>query len=326
MTENDYKKILILRFGAIGDVVLTTALFRSIKNFDSDAKIHYVTFRTPSLLIQNDPDLEKVWILEGKTYKQILILAKELKKEYFDVFINLQPSIKTWIFGLMLRAKKTLTYKKTFKLHAVENFWKTAKPIFKDIILDNKIKIYLPEEARKNAKQLITSDKKLVCFNTGANSTRQGRKWALEHWIYLAKNLIEKYNCQIILTGSEEDAKDANVLIDISPNIKSFCGQLSLVDSAALLEKCDLVISGDTGPLHIATALGTPVIGLYGSMLILRTGPYGKNNFALKSDMECIPCNRRKCKFLKKGQIYAPCMIKLKPHTILKVIEENSLI
>ncbi len=317
--NNKFKKVLILRFGAIGDVVHTTALFRSLKSYNPEMEIHYVTFKAPSLLIENDPDLQKIHILEGKTYKHLINLAKALKKEKFNVFINLQPSIKTKIFGLILGAKKTLTYKKTFKLHAVENFWKTAKPLFKDIILPEEIKIHLLEDDKEKAKSLIDTDKKLIGFNIGANSARQGRKYPLEHWKILAKELIDKHNCKIVLTGSNEDAEEAEKLLDISPEIVSFCGKLSLTESAALLQRCDLVISGDTGPLHIATAVGTKVIGLYGSMPILRTGPYGKNHFALKSEMECIPCNRRKCKFLKKGEQFTPCLLKLTPDKILNI-------
>ena len=115
MSKNKCKKILILRFGAIGDVVHTTALFRSLKNYDSELEIHYATFKTPYSLIENDPDLEKVWILEGKIYKHLINHAKELRKEKFDLFINLQPSIKTKVFSLILGAKKSLTYKKNFQ-------------------------------------------------------------------------------------------------------------------------------------------------------------------------------------------------------------------
>ena len=319
--KNKLKKILILRFGAIGDVVHTTALFRSLKKYDPEIEIHYATFKAPSVLIENDPDLVKIWILEGKTYKHLLNFARELRKEKFDVFINLQPSIKTKIFSIILGAKKTVTYKKTFKLHAVENFWRTAKPIFKDIVLDKELKIYLQDEVKEKVNSLIQTDKKLIGFNIGATASRQGRKWPTTHWIDFAKALINKYNCQIVLTGSNEDAEEAKILENISPNITSFCGKLSLVESAALLECCHLVISGDTGPLHIATAVGTKVIGLYGAAPISRTGPYGNNNFALKSEMNCISCNRRKCKFLKNKELDTPCLINLKPENVLNIID-----
>jgi len=322
MNDKNFKKILILRFGAIGDVVHTTALFRSLKNYDSEIKIHYATFKTPAVLIEKDPDLEKVWVLEGKTYKHLIKLAKDMRKEKFDVFINLQPSIKTKVFSLFLGSKKTLTYKKTFNLHAVENFWITAKPIFKDILLDKEIKIYLPDEAKERIKSLIEPDNKLVGFNMGVSSVRKGRKWPLDYWTELAKMLIAKYNCQIVLTGSTEDVEEAKIIENSSPNITSFCGKLSLTESAALMQRCNLIISADTGPLHIATAVETFAIGLYGAAPISRTGPFGNNSFALKSDMDCIPCNRRKCKFLKKDEQYSPCLLKLMPDKVLDVIND----
>jgi len=321
MKNKAFKKILILRFGAIGDVVHTTALFRSLKKYNPETEIHYAASKSPLLLIENDPDLEKTWILEDKTYKYLINLAKKLQKEKFDVFINLQPSIKTKIFGLILGAKKTLTYKKTFKLNAVENFWKTAKPIFKDIILDKETKIYLDNNLREKAKNLIQTDKKIIGFNIGANSARQGRKWPLEHWMRLAESIINKYNCIIVLTGSNEDAEEAKILAETSSDIISFCGELTITESAALLEKCDILISGDTGPLHIAAAIGTQVIGLYGSSPVSRTGPYGEGHFAIKSDADCIPCNKRKCRFLKKDMDYTPCLMKLTPDKVLKVID-----
>lgn len=322
MSKNKCKKILILRFGAIGDVVHTTALFRSLKNYDSKLEIHYATFKTPYALIENDPDLEKVWILEGKTYKHLINHAKELRKEKFDLFINLQPSIKTKVFSLILGAKKSLTYKKTFKLHAVENFWKTAKPLFKDIVLDDKIKIYLPEPSREKIKSIINTHKRIIGFNMGVSTTRQGRKWPKEYWIELANSLLAIYNCQIVLTGAKEDAEEAEIVAEASSEIVSYCGKLSLTESAALMGKCSVFISGDTGPLHVATALGTQTIGLYGAAPISRTGPYGDKHFALKSDIECIPCNRRKCKFLKKGEQFTPCLLNIKPEIVLKTIND----
>lgn len=314
------KKILILRFGAIGDVIHSTALFRSLKNFDPDLSIHYLTFKTPSLLIENDPDLDKVWVLENKSYKTLIKISKELKKEKFDVFINLQPSIRTKFLSFITQAKFNLTYKKTFKLHAVENFWHTAKPLFKDIVLPDELKLHLPEQAKEKISSL-DENKILIGFNIGTSPSRQGRKWPIKYWKKLAKEILDNYDCEIILTGSKEDSEEAKKFLDISPKIKSFCGKLNIVESAALLSKCNLAISSDTGPLHIATAVGTPVIGLYGAAPISRTGPYGKSNIAVKSDRDCVPCNKRLCKFTKKGELYSPCLLDIKPDTIYKNIK-----
>jgi ADP-heptose:LPS heptosyltransferase len=315
------KKILIFRFGAIGDIVHSTALFRSIKKLYPEISIHYLTGETPSLLLKNDPDLSRVWIARQRSYKYLINLAGELRKEKFDLCINLQPSIRTMIFAQFIRAGKNLIYRKTYKLHAAKNFWITAKPVFKDIILDDELKIYISKKTERKISQLGLA-KNVIGFNMGANNARQGRKWPFKHWQELAEKIINKYDSEIVLTGSAEDSDSAVKLLEIFPDIKSFCGELNLEETAALLSKCDIVISGDTGPLHIATAVETYVIGLYGAMPILRTGPYGKNNFAISSDRNCVPCNRRKCKFLKKGESYTPCMEDITSDKVFAVIEE----
>ena len=319
--SSDIRKILIFRLGAIGDIVHTTALYRSLKKHNPHLSIQYLTGIVPSLLINNDPDLDQVWIAEQKSYKYLSKLAKKLKKEEFDLFINLQPSIRTKIFSYLIKAKKNLTYKKTFKLHAVENFWITAKPLFKDSEIDKEITIYIPDEIREKTADLISEN--TIGLNIGANNARQGRKWPIEHWKELTKELIDKYDYKIVLTGSAEDEKLAKELLSISSDISSFCGKLSILESAAILSKCKFVVSGDTGPLHIATAVGTPVIGLYGSMPIKRTGPYGSNHHTIASDRECVPCNRRKCGFTKKKEQNTPCMEDITPEKVLNIIKNN---
>lgn len=312
------KKILIIRLGAIGDVVHSTALYRSLKKYNPEFEIHYLTSKTPSTLVENDPDIKKIRIAEDKTYKYLANLAKTLKNEKYDLCINLQPSIRTKYLTFFIGAKHNLTYKKTFKLHAVENFWKTAKPLFKDIKPEKELKLYIPDEIKEKTGSFTNT----VVFNMGVSTVRQGRRWPLEYWEKLAKDIIEKYNCNIILTGAQEDAEFSESILHISPEIKSFCGKLSILENSAMVSKCRLLVSGDTGPLHIATALGVPVIGLYGAAPVSRTGPYGKNCFTLYSEMKCVPCNRRKCKYLKDNELYTPCMNDLTPDRVLDIIKK----
>ena len=319
---NKIKKILILRFGAIGDVVHSTELFRSIKRKHPEISIHYASFKVPSLNIQHDPDLDKVWVLEGKSYKQLYRHAKEMRKEKFDLFINLQPGNRTKIFSIMLGMPKTITYKKTFKQHAVENFWNTGKKFFKDIELSEELNLHIEEEVKNKISGMLSKERISIAFNMGVSPTRQGRRYPQNYWRELASMLLDKYDCEIVLTGSEGDRKFSEPLLEISPKIKSFCGKTSIEENTALLSLCDLVISGDTGPLHIATAVKTPAIGIYGAAPVSRTGPYGTNCEAVFSNRECVPCNRRKCKYLKQGEAYTPCILDIKPEQIIKTVEK----
>ena len=93
--------------------------------------------------------------------------------------------------------------------------------------------------------------------------------------------------------------------------------------NCALIKTTDLLISGDSGPLHIATALGTKVIGMYGSMPVNRTGPYGESHCAIVSKKSCVPCNRRKCKYLNfPKELYSPCMCEITVDEIFSEVEK----
>ena len=325
MNNNFPKKILIIRQGAIGDVVHTTETYRSIKRLLPDSEIHYLTTKTPAELLKNDPDLTKLIILQDRSYKGLFKLAKELKQEQYDLIINLQPSIRFKIFSFLCFSKQTVTYKKNFKYHAVENFFLTAKKAIKNLELKKELCLYIDEESISKTQKMLPPQHPIVVLNTQSGPVRHGRKWKMEYFRELSDSLIKEYNAQIIIIGSKEDAKKLDIFKNCNPNIHIVAGRLNLRETAALLAQCDFLISGDTGPLHIASASGHPVcIGLFGAMPIKRTGPWGEKHFALTSNLKCIPCNRRKCKFGKSE--FNPCMNNLLPEDVMKFIREKNLI
>ncbi len=312
------KKILIIRFGAIGDVVETTGLLRALKK--AGFCVHYLTGKVPSSLLEKDVDLDKLLVLEKKTYINLLRLAKVLRKEKYDYIINLHPSLRTKFLCAISNAQKILSYKKSYKYHAVENFFMTAAKELPQLKLDDKIELFLSEQEKEWAENSL--DKKIrICFNIGATPKRQGRRWQLLHWAELAKKIFEKYDAQIFLIGGKEDIKETEKLTELEPRINSFAGKTTLRETAALISCSDLVISGDTGPLHIASALAPVCIGLYGCCSISRSGPYGKRHYTLCSELNCAPCDGKLCPFSKKDFDDTPCMNIIKPTSVFKIVE-----
>lgn len=319
------KKILIIRAGAIGDVVHTSNLFRSIKQAYPQVSIHYLTSELIKPLLIEDPDINKVYTINPK-FKLFSSYTKELantlKNEKYDLVINLQPSFKIKCLIFLARIKKQLVYKKSFKMHAVTNFWHTGLKAFPEMKELEALKLYLPKANIENAKEKLKDFKKpVIIVNAGGVlSKRQGRTYPVDKWVELGNALQKKYNGTIILNGAKEDKEILTPLNEIKNSV-NYIGELSLIDACAVIEQADLMISGDSGPLHIATALGVKSVGLYGSMPAKRTGCYscGVN---IVSSMECVPCNRRKCKFLKKTKkVYTPCMENISIDEILDKIE-----
>lgn len=321
-------KILIIRNGAIGDVIHTTALYRAIKKAYPHIIIDYATSYITAPLLKNDLDLNEVLIFENYSYKYFISLATEFKNKKYDLIINLQPQLK---FNLLcaISGIKTVTYKKDFKKHAVENFFEVAKKVLPVIELPSELKIRISEKGIQYVKNVFPeiNARKNIVFNMSATFQRQGRKWPIDYFKELAIRLINEYDCNIILTGSADDKELTDQLVNLHKNIYDFAGKFTLSESSALYSMCDLFISGDTGPLHIASACEKPIcIGLYGSMPITRTGVWGEKHYSISaiSDLSCIPCNKRICKLVNSQ--YNPCLKKLKPNVIFELIKEEKLI
>ena len=327
--KKQMKKILIIREGAIGDVVHTTNMFRAIKDKYPDTKIDYVTGKAASALIEHDSRLNRVFVLEGKDYKYLIKLASTLKKEKYDLVINLQTSVRFKFFAALIHAKKLVTYKKDFSFHAVENFFYTAKQVFKDIENHNDLILEIPPEVTEKVKQDLPADKKIVILNTEVSKTRQGRKWPEKYFKELALKLIEEYDCIILIPGSKEDFEVVKDYENWHENVRVIAGKYSILESAAVSSLSNVFVSGDTGPLHIASAVQKPYcIGLYGAAPIGRTGPWGTNHFALSADLDCIPCNKRKCsqKHDDSQTETDPCMYLIEPIHVFSVIKDNDLL
>ena len=324
----DYKnlKILIVRLGAIGDVVHTTALYRAIKKLDSNIQIHYLTSELIKPLLQKDCDLDKVITINPKfklfspEFKEISTI---LKKENYDVVFNLQPSFKIKLLLFLSKIKKRFSYKKSFKIHAVTNFWQTGLKYFPQMQQEKDLKIILPEEYINKAQERLKNlPRPLIVINAGGIlSKRQGRTYPVDKWVELGNKIQEKYNGTIILNGAKEDKELLSPLDKIKNSI-NYIGELELIESCAVISQCDLMISGDSGPLHIASALNVKSIGLYGSMPEKRTGVYcnGKN---IVSNKQCVACNKRKCRYLKgTKKLYAPCMEEIPTDKIMECISD----
>ncbi len=320
------KKILIIRIGAIGDVVHTTNLYRAIKWQYPETEIHYLTSELIKPLLEADIDIAKIITVQKKLKlfsRETKELIQKLKSENYDAVFNLQPSLKTRLLVMLAGIKKQVVYKKNFKIHAVKNFWQTGLKLFPNLSEIKDVKIYLPDISLKKAQERVKDLKHpIIIINAGGMfSKRQGRTYPVEKWIELCSKISQSYNPTFILNGAKED-KEFLLPLEKIKNSINYIGELSLEESCAVIAQSDLMISGDSGPLHIASALGVKSIGLYGSMPVNRTGCYC-SGINIVSTKKCVPCNRRKCRYLKgTNKIYTPCMEEISTNTIFEKVKD----
>ena len=302
-------KVLVIRFSSIGDIVLTTPVVRCLKRQYPDAKIHYLTKSAYGPLLINNPHIDKLHYLQDNLQE----VVAELKKEKFDHVIDLHNNLRT------LRVKKALKVK-SYAFHKlniqkwlltnfridlmpdksiVERYFEAVRPL--GVHNDGKgLDYFLPDH-----KQLASNDIPMShwggyigCVIGGSYNTK---KLPVAQW----KRFCELVPYPVILLGGPEDRDEGMDIAEQDPiKIYNSCGKFNLNESAELVKHARVMISNDTGLMHVAAAFQKPVISFWGN-----TSPdmgmfpyYGYNNLRDRispqsvimenTNLGCHPCSK----------------------------------
>ena len=335
--KNKVNKILVLRNGSIGDCVTSFPTIFSIANQYPHAKLDILTNSG------NNNFIGMEYLLSENIYSKIInyfgmdykFLYKLIKKNEYDLFINLSQDKTTWFreFKLLLFIKLcSIPTAIGFEIGTVrlflriqnENFSRKSErdrlgsiiekigipylrnnyPLKKDIKSEN--------EVFKNLESLnILEKKKNIGIVIGAK--RELNKWPINYWKEICEKLNEKgYN--ILIIGGNDDKKDSEILK--SNRVFDFCGKFNISCSIELIKNCSLLISNDTGPMHLAYAVRTPVIAIFNAWQLENVWfPTLENSVVLMdTKIDCAFCYDNKCRNNK-------CMQSIKPNDVIYNIE-----
>lgn len=309
--EMDFKKILFFKPGAIGDFLHALPALTALKKKFPAAQVTVVVTPEVEPLILGTHLADSVLVFDKsflkKRFRHFLDFGLGLRRQHYDLVVDMQPSLRSLVLRLLMGAKRTLVYRKQKKvrrgkrrLHAAENFMVTLRPIG---IHDRVEEISLPvkPEAREVvgrflSQQGVEGDSLLIALNCSVGAARPARNWHTERFASLGDRLVEELGAAVVFVGGKEDRDIvAAVIASMKNRAISAAGMLSLSDTAALLSRCACLVSSDTGPLHLATAVHTPVVGLYGSTDPRRTGPVGHRQRVLIKGLSCVPCEAKDC-------------------------------
>ncbi|MGC4047959.1 MAG: glycosyltransferase family 9 protein [Armatimonas sp.] len=331
------KRILIIRLGAIGDVLMTTPTVRALKAKYPEAEITYITGKGLGTVLKGLPALSEVMEFD-KTAKGFLALAPELRKRSFNLTVNLQPSIKTGLLRMAAGAKHTLTYKRDHAFHAVENTLKTLEPLGIDPAACSRYTEFaIPDEAHQKVDALlaergITDNSPLVLVTPGA--TAPSRQWPVENLVAFLDLLTENrptWHVGFFGGGGDKAIAEAALAQVRHPErLLNFIGATNLKESGALLVRANALVTMDTGPMHLAAAVGCPLVALFGATSTKRTGPAPPPPTARvmrtpltlvhTEGLDCVPCMERTC---KRGDL--ACLTRLSPQAVLSALEKQLL-
>ena len=320
------KKILIIRLGAIGDVVHSTIIQQSVKQKYPESEIHFLTSDFIAPLLENDPNLAKVYRFDNNKkddFFYLCTLGISFRQEKYDIIINLSNSLRNKFLMALAKPKRIVSRNRN-RIHAVDSFFNSAKEAFEDIEKPQDLKLSLSTQTIASV-EAKTKDypRPFFVINPGGenDNLRQGRIWSLKNWIDLSNKLIKKYGGTVFVAGSKNEKDYHKELLKIHSAVL-FSGELKLDESAALFAMADLFISGDSGPLHMASALGVDTLGLMGSTTAIACGPYGSRGYSVSPLFEC-PSGCDKICLQSQESIYKPCMQSITPEIVFDFICEN---
>lgn len=324
------KKVLIIRFSSFGDIVQCSSIVELIRQKYPEAVIDWVTRSEFDYLVKLNHDVHHVWSFNKKLgFKGLLDLGLKLRAEDYDHVYDAHNNLRSSLLSIMMRTKlfqrpNWLTRSKDrFKRILLFNFRINTFPKpFKGIhsyraplakwgIIpndDEKLVTWdFKPEARAKVGPFLKDKRTIVLVPSAA---WEMKRWPLPLWKKLIA-IMPQYN--FVVLGGKEDLF-CEELKEVDPSrVENLAGKLSLVESCALIEKSELVISADTGLLHVADVLGVKALSLMGPTAFGFTT--GKQIHTMEVDLPCRPCTkdgRGSC----SQDVYQKCMVDITPEKV----------
>jgi len=238
-------------------------------------------------------------------------LALELRAEHFDLAILLQNAFEaallTYMAGIPLRAGYSRDCRGLLLTHAASlpRQRRTIHQVhyYQELLVDlgltagpDELFLTVHNQARERAAKLLNgASGPIVGLNPGA-SYGPAKRWPVEKYAQLAGQLVNKLDARIIVFGTEADQQAAGVIKHGCGHVIDLTGKTSLAEAMALIDLCAVFVTNDSGLMHVAAALQTPLVAVFGSTNPLTTGPYSDNAVVIRHPMPCSPCMKTDCR------------------------------
>jgi len=321
------KSILIVKLSAIGDVVHTIPLLEVLSKNFPEARIDWVVEEEASQIIDGHTDIDRVIISRRKSWQKNLLkkgsrlatlgeirtFLRALRARDYDLVIDVQGLFKSGLLTGLSKGRRKIgftgaregstlflteaPYFFDYNLHALDRYLTAAE--YLDCRVDSWDGVIPVRPSDKNAvEQWLSSNgldhEKLVAINPMARW--KTKLWEPGRFARLADRLAGELSAKVIFTGGPQDRTVVDDIVhQMASSPANLTGRTSLKALAHLYSRCRLLITTDTGPMHMAAAMGTPVVALFGPTAPWRTGPYGKAHVVVREGMDCSPCFKRSC-------------------------------
>ena len=288
-------KILVVRFSSIGDIVLTTPVVRMLKK-QLNAQVHYLTKSSYVCLLKDNPYIDSVYQIENSINE----IISDLKKENYDYVIDLHNNLRTQILKIRLAVPAKSFNKLNFEKFLITNFKLNRMP-----------NTHIVDRYLETVKSIgVKNDNQGLDFFLSDNDKIDVSIFPLDYIIFAIGgqhatkilptekiiSIIKKINKPVLLVGGSEDFERGEVIITNTDKVVNTCGEYSILESASLVQQAKMIITHDTGMMHIAAAFKQKIYSVWGSTVPeFGMYPYLESEQSKRievKNLNCRPCSK----------------------------------
>jgi lipopolysaccharide heptosyltransferase I len=329
----DPKSILIVLHGSIGDVTRALPLAGLLRRRFPRSRITWAVEPASEPLVENYPGVDEVIVFDRRhPWKNVWPFLRQIRAKQFDLVLDLQRHLKSGIVsrttGAALRYGFNRSDAKEFNwlfnnrfipprgetIPKIQHYMEFAKALGIEPEIEWQLSLSPQERLRVDERLRDVGGDFAVLF---AGARWESKQWFPEQIAASAAAIQQRYQLAIVLLGSRDDQDLATEAVaQTDACIHNWVGQTTLREAAGIISRARVCVGPDTGLMHVAAAVGVPVVSLFGATDPVRTGPYGFEDLVIKGTAECSPCYRADCRI---GRI---CMRSIRIEEILAKVSK----
>lgn len=339
-------RFLIIRLSSIGDVLHGTPVAKALKTALPDCHITWLVGQVPSDLLSSNPYIDELLVWPRERFEKHMrsgqlkeawqlwrALQCDLQRRKFDVTLDIHGLFLSGMIAAASKAPRRIGMNHTRELnwlfmneiapslpeevHVIERYLTVLKPLgihSKEYAMT----LHLPDEAITFANKFlhnhgVQEKDTIIAINPG--TTWPSKNWPTDYYATIAKAL--KHNGHILLCGGPAEEALGKMIVEQSGiSLINAINQTSLLQLAALISRSSVLVTGDTGPLHMGIGLNIPTVSLFGPTDPRKFGPLTGEHIILQESMECRPCHKQKCPLT-----HLKCMNALSPQRVITAVQ-----
>jgi heptosyltransferase-3 len=344
MPTATYKRILVIKLKQPGDVLVSTPVIGALKAAWPESHLTYLVPKGTEDMVSGHPGLDGLLVVDrrSQTWGQALGFIRDLRRQRFDLVIELSGGDRGAFYALLSGAPERLGF-----AHPRQPFWQRRvaftrllpRPPVKMHLVDQnlaavralglepvnpRLQFFWDAAVEQKVQDLLASlglaEKSFVVMHPGAGW--RFKCWTPEGYARVIEFFEDQWDLPVVLTGTRA-AHEQELLAAVRKECRAapidLTGRLSLKELGALISKARLFFGMDSAPMHLAAAVNTPAVALFGPSGVFNWGPWGEGHLVIKKAWDCLPCGRDGC----EGSKVSRCLTEMTVAEVLTLMREH---